>query len=35
MVKWSSIQVLKDWSLLPNSKVIITDGKSPMIINDK
>ena len=35
MVKWSSIQVLKELVTSPNSKVIVTDGKSPMIINDK
>ncbi len=35
MVKWNSIQVLKGLVLSPNSKVIITDGKSPMIISDK
>ncbi len=35
MVKWNSIQVMKGLVTSPNSKVIITDGKSPMIINDK
>jgi prohibitin 1 len=35
MVKWNGIQVLKGLVTSPNSKVIITDGKSPMIINDK
>lgn len=35
MVKWNSIQVLKELVNSPNSKVIVTDGKSPMIINDK
>ncbi len=35
MVKWSGVQVLKELVTSPNSKVIITDGKSPMIINDK
>jgi hypothetical protein len=35
MVKWSGVQVLKGLVTSPNSKVIITDGKSPMIINDK
>jgi prohibitin 1 len=34
MVKWNSVQVLKGLVTSPNSKVIITDGKSPMIIND-
>ena len=35
MIKWSGVQVLKELVTSPNSKVIITDGKSPMIINDK
>ncbi len=35
MVKWNSIQVLKDLVTSSNAKVIITDGKSPMIISDK
>ena len=35
MVKWSGIQVLKGLVTSPNSKVIITDGKTPMIINEK
>lgn len=35
MVKWNSVQVLKELVTSSNSKVIITDGKSPMIINDK
>jgi len=35
MVKWNSVQVLKELVTSPNSKVIITDGKSPMIINDR
>jgi prohibitin 1 len=35
MVRWSSIQVLKELVTSSNAKVIITDGKSPMIINDK
>ncbi len=35
MVKWNSIQVLKELVTSPNSKVIITDGKAPMIIDGK
>lgn len=35
MVKWSGVQALKGLVTSPNSKVIITDGKSPMIMNDK
>jgi prohibitin 1 len=35
MVKWNSIQVLKELSNSPNAKLIITDGKSPMILGDK
>jgi prohibitin 1 len=34
MVRWSSIQVMKGLVTSPNSKVIITDGKTPMILND-
>ena len=35
MVRWSSVQVLKGLVTSTNAKVIITDGKSPMIINEK
>jgi prohibitin 1 len=35
MVKWNSIQVLKELVKSPNSKIIVTDGKSPMILGDK
>lgn len=35
LVKWNGVQVLKGLVTSPNSKVIITDGKSPMIIDDK
>ncbi|GHM98913.1 hypothetical protein WSM22_04030 [Cytophagales bacterium WSM2-2] len=35
MVKWNSVQVLKGLVTSNNSKVIITDGKSPMILSDK
>ncbi len=34
MVKWSSVQVMKGLVTSPNTKVIITDGKTPMIVND-
>ncbi len=33
LIKWNSVQVMKGLVTSPNSKVIITDGKSPMIIN--
>jgi prohibitin 1 len=33
MVKWSGIQVLKELVNSPNSKVIVTDGKTPIIMN--
>jgi prohibitin 1 len=33
MLKWNSVQVLKGLVTSSNSKVIITDGKSPMIVN--
>ncbi|MBS1977014.1 MAG: prohibitin family protein [Bacteroidetes bacterium] len=35
MVKWSGVQVLKELVGSPNSKIIVTDGKSPIILNDK
>ncbi len=35
MIKWSGVQVLKNLVTSTNSKVIVTDGKSPMIINEK
>jgi regulator of protease activity HflC (stomatin/prohibitin superfamily) len=35
LVKWNGVQVLKGLVTSPNSKVIITDGKSPMIINSE
>jgi prohibitin 1 len=35
MVKWSSVQVLKELVKSPNSKIIVTDGKSPVILNEK
>ena len=35
MVKWSGVQVLKELVGSPNSKIIVTDGKSPVILNDK
>lgn len=33
LLKWSSVQVMKGLVTSPNAKVIITDGKSPMIVN--
>lgn len=35
LVKWNGVQVLKDLVTSNNAKVIITDGKSPMIIDNK
>jgi prohibitin 1 len=35
LVKWNSVQVLKELVNSPNSKIIVTDGKSPMILNEK
>jgi prohibitin 1 len=35
MVKWNSIQVLKELVTSTNAKIIVTDGKSPMIFNEK
>lgn len=33
ILKWQSIEAFKELSKSPNSKVIITDGKSPMLID--
>jgi regulator of protease activity HflC (stomatin/prohibitin superfamily) len=33
LVKWNGVQVLKELVNSPNSKVIVTDGKSPVILN--
>ena len=35
LVKWNSVQVLKELVTSPNSKVIVTDGKSPVILNNQ
>ncbi len=35
LVKWNGVQVLKDLVTSNNAKVIVTDGKSPMIIDNK
>jgi regulator of protease activity HflC (stomatin/prohibitin superfamily) len=35
MIKWNSVQVMKELVTSPNSKIIVTDGKSPLILNDK
>ena len=32
-IKWRSLEVLKEISTSPNAKLIITDGKSPVLIN--
>ncbi len=33
-IKWRSLEVLKELSASPNAKLIITDGKTPMIIGN-
>ncbi len=35
ILKLRSIEVMRDLSISPNSKVIITDGKNPMILDPK
>jgi len=35
LVKWSGVQVLKELVTSNNSKIIVTDGRSPMILNEK
>ncbi|PIE86740.1 MAG: spfh domain, band 7 family protein [Bacteroidetes bacterium] len=33
-IEWKSLEVLNELSKSPNTKVIITDGKTPFIVND-
>jgi len=35
LIKWAGVQVLKDLVSSPNSKVIVTNGTSPLMITDK
>lgn len=35
MIKWNGVQVLKGLMTSPNAKIIVTDGKSPIIVTDK
>jgi regulator of protease activity HflC (stomatin/prohibitin superfamily) len=35
LIKWNGVQVLKELVTSNNAKIIVTDGKSPMIINEK
>lgn len=35
IIEWQSIEAFRELSKSPNSKIIITDGKSPMLINPK
>jgi regulator of protease activity HflC (stomatin/prohibitin superfamily) len=32
-IKWKSLEVLKEFSMSPNAKLILTDGKTPVLIN--
>ncbi len=32
-IEWRSLEVLKELSASPNAKIIITDGKTPVLIN--
>jgi len=34
-IKWKSLEVFKELSNSTNSKIIITDGKTPLLINDE
>ena len=34
-IKWKSLEVLRELSSSNNAKIIITDGKTPVLINDK
>ena len=33
VIKWRSLEVFKNLANSPNSKLIITDGKAPLLIN--
>tara|TARA_Y100000385_G_scaffold289834_1_gene360597 strand:+ start:238 stop:1014 length:777 start_codon:yes stop_codon:yes gene_type:complete len=33
-IQWQSLQVLKEIATSPNAKLILTDGKTPVLIND-
>ena len=33
-IEWRSLEVLKEISTSPNAKLIITDGKTPVLINN-
>jgi prohibitin 1 len=33
IIEWQSIEAFKELAKSPNAKVIITDGKAPMMIN--
>ena len=33
VIQWKSLEVLRELSASPNSKLIITDGKTPVLIN--
>ena len=35
IIKWRSLEVLQELSSSPNSKLIITDGKTPVLIDDE
>jgi regulator of protease activity HflC (stomatin/prohibitin superfamily) len=34
-IKWKSLEVFKELSKSPNTKIIMTDGKTPLLINPK
>ena len=33
IIQWQSIEAFKELAKTPNSKIIMTDGKTPMLIN--
>ena len=35
LIRWNGVQALKELSTSPSSKLIVTDGKSPMILGEK
>lgn len=35
IIEWQSLEAFKELAKSPNSKIIITDGNAPMLINPK
>jgi len=35
LIRWNGVQALKELSTSPSSKLVVTDGRSPMILGEK